>query len=63
MLNFPLYWWYIPIILFAIPFVYERFRKRGGRLDIDILGIAIYMGCWMSAFTLCLTVFAVWVLK
>lgn len=60
MISIPLFWWYIPIILFLIPIIYEVFRESGGYIDFDPLGMVLLPLCWGSALSVCATKFFIW---
>ena len=49
MITLKLYWWYLPIALFLIPFIYSKFRKSSGSFDLQIDTMLICAVCWFSA--------------
>lgn len=42
-------WWYAPVFLFAVPFIYGFFRKDGGQFDVGLDIAALGLGCWAGA--------------
>lgn len=44
-----LHWWYFPIILVILPFLYSLIRKSEGQYDFLIDTMVILIGCWASA--------------
>lgn len=43
-------WWYLPLVLFIIPFIYDKFRKpTGGWMNFEIDTMLVTAACWVSA--------------
>lgn len=42
-------WWYLPIVLAIIPFIYGRIRKPSGDWDMQIDTMLIAAICWFSS--------------
>lgn len=49
MISITIYWWYLPIGLFVLPFVYMTFRKPQGDYDFCML---LTLGSWIAAISL-----------
>jgi hypothetical protein len=44
-----LYWWYIPIVLFVLPFIYGWRREPSGDWDLGIDLMLVAVLCWAGA--------------
>ena len=49
MVSVTVNWWYLPVLLFLIPFIYNYFRAPGGSYDFgfDVVGVGLV--CWCLA--------------
>jgi len=53
MITLKIYWWYLPLILFFLPFVFMYFYDdSSGYLSIDITPILVVIGCWVASFSI-----------
>jgi len=53
MITLKIYWWYLPLILFLLPFVFLHFYDdSSGYLSIDIIPILVVIVCWIASLSI-----------
>ena len=48
-MTITIHWWYFPIILFTLPFVYSAIRGSQGDYDFQLDTMIIFAACWFFA--------------